>query len=129
MSRQQLPYGAWPSPITAERAARASLRLAEPFAFGDATTWIERRPDEGGRYVVVRSDAGSEPYDLTPPGWSARTRVHEYGGGSYTVAGDLVFFTNDEDQRIYRQARGGDPAPITPAAPTQRGTRYADLDV
>ena len=130
MSRaEQLPYGTWPSPITARRAAQGCIRLAETRALGEATAWLERRPNEDGRYVVVSADAGDDPRDLTPAGFSARTRVHEYGGGSYTVSGDTVFFANDRDQRLYRHREGHDPVPITPEPPVERGLRYADIEV
>jgi dipeptidyl aminopeptidase/acylaminoacyl peptidase len=126
---ERLPYGTWPSPITARRAAQACMRLAETRAFGESTYWIERRPNEDGRYVVVRADAGADPRDVTPPGFSARTRVHEYGGGSYTVFGDTVFFTDDRDQRLYRHREGEEPVAVTPEPPVERGLRYADPDV
>jgi dipeptidyl aminopeptidase/acylaminoacyl peptidase len=105
------------------------VRLSEVRADGDATTWLEMRPEEGGRLVVVRAEPGEPPADVTPSGFSARTRVHEYGGGSYAVLGATVFFTNDEDQRLYRQERGGDPVAITPEALERRGLRYADMDL
>ena len=126
---EPLPYGTWPSPVTARRVAQACMRLAETRAFGDSTTWIERRPDEDGRYVVVRADAGGDPRDVTPSGFSARTRVHEYGGGSYTAFGDTVFFTNDDDQRLYRHRDGEEPVALTPEPAAERGFRYADPDV
>lgn len=121
-------YGEWPSPISARRVARASVHLSNPWAVGDATTWLEMRPEEGGRYVVVRSDAGTLA-DVTPAGFSARSRVHEYGGGSYIVDADTVFFTNDADQRLYRQELGAEPLAITPQPARARGVRYADLDL
>ena len=122
------PYGAWPSPISAERAARAAVRLSEVRAIGESTTWRELRPQEQGRSVVVRAEPGGSPVDVTPPGRSVRTRVHEYGGGSYAVSGPTVYFVNDDDQRIFRQDDGGDPVAITPEPTTPRGLRYADLD-
>ena len=125
---EPIPCGAWPSPITAQRAARASVRLSEARAVGESTTWRELRPEEQGRYVVVLAEPGGSPVDLTPPGWSVRTRVHEYGGGAYAVSGSTVYAVNDDDQRIYRQDRGGDPVAITPEPVTPRGIRYADLD-
>lgn len=124
-----VPYGTWPSPITAERAARASLFLSEVKAVGDATTWCEMRPQEDGRYVIVRSEAGTSPQDVTPADFSARSRVHEYGGGSYTVFDALTFFVNDADQRLYRQDVGGEPIAITSEPPSPRALRYADMDV
>jgi dipeptidyl aminopeptidase/acylaminoacyl peptidase len=124
----RLPYGTWPSPIDAERVARGVVYLAEPHVDGDQLTWLEVRPGEDGRYVVVRADPWSEPVDLTPPGFSARTRVHEYGGGSYTTFGSSVVFANDDDQRLYRQELGAAPRPITPEPAEPRGLRYADLE-
>jgi dipeptidyl aminopeptidase/acylaminoacyl peptidase len=126
---QRIPYGAWPSPITADRAAAGSVGLRETRAIGDATTWLERRPQEQGRSVVVRSGAGAEPVDVTPPGVSVRTRVHEYGGGSYAPADTTTYFVNLEDQRLYRQEAGGAPTAITPEPATPRGLRYADMNV
>jgi dipeptidyl aminopeptidase/acylaminoacyl peptidase len=126
---RRIPYGAWPSPITADRAAAGSVGLSETRATGDATTWLERRPREGGRSVVVRSHAGAEPVDVTPPGVSVRTLVHEYGGGSYAVAGATTYFVNLEDQRLYRQELDASPTAITPEPATHRGLRYADMSV
>ena len=128
-SPERIPYGAWPSPITADRAAEASVVLSETCAVGDATTWLELRPQEQGRSVVVRSEPGGEPFDVTPPGVSVRTRVHEYGGGSYAVSGATVYFVNLEDQRLYRQEIGGEPVAITPEPANPRALRYADMDV
>jgi hypothetical protein len=124
-----LPFGTWPSPITAERVSRDAVSLGEVFLDGDATTWLESRPQEQGRYVIVRADPWADPVDVTPPGLSARTRVHEYGGGSYAVRDGVVYFVNDDDQRLYRQEPGGEPTPITPEPSERRGLRYADLDL
>jgi dipeptidyl aminopeptidase/acylaminoacyl peptidase len=128
-SAASVPYGAWPSPISAERVARASVLLSESLAVGDSTWWIEERPHEDGRYVVMSARPGSEAADVLPAPWSARTRVHEYGGGSYTVDGGVLFFTDDADQRLYRLEIGGDPVAITPEPPAPRAFRYADMDV
>ncbi len=120
------PYGAWRSPITADLVARSEVSLAEPWPDGDATYWLEMRPSEDGRYVVVCGDPHAAAADVTPTGFNARTKVHEYGGGSFWVHEGTVFFANFEDQRLYRQEVGGAPAPITPA-PSPRGSiRYAD---
>jgi dipeptidyl aminopeptidase/acylaminoacyl peptidase len=129
LSSSTVPYGAWPSPITAEQVARGSVLLSESLAVGDATWWIEERPHEGGRYVVMRAGPGVEAMDVTPAPWSARTRVHEYGGGSFTVDEGVLFFTHDEDQRLYRQELDGRPVAISPDPPSPRAFRYADMDV
>ncbi len=123
------PYGSWRSPITAEMVAHAGVHLYEPNVTSEAAHWVELRPAEGGRNVVVRADPFGSPADVTPPGFDARTRVHEYGGGAYTVHEATVFFTNDADQRLYRQEPEGAPIPITPEPPRPRGLRYADMRV
>ena len=87
--------------------------------------WTEGRPDEAGRQVIVRRNAAGKVEDVTPSGFNARTRVHEYGGGHYAVREGTVWFTNFDDQRLYRQENGGKPRPITPAT----DVRHADLVV
>ncbi|OFW75449.1 MAG: peptidase [Actinobacteria bacterium RBG_16_68_12] len=123
--RTVAPYGTWSSPITAEIVARAGTSLAAPW-IEDGTVWfLEGRPAEGGRVVLMRAEVDREPVDVTPSGFNVRTMVHEYGGGAYCVREGTVFFSNFEDQRLYRQEPGGDPVPIT-AAVEERRHRYAD---
>ena len=124
-----LPYGTWPSPIRAARIAEAGVRLTEPRVEGDATYWIESRPAEEGRSVVCRAEPWGSPVDVTPAGFNARDKVHEYGGGSYAVHGGVVYFTNFLDERLYRQEPGAEPVPITPEPPEAGAHRHADMHV
>jgi dipeptidyl aminopeptidase/acylaminoacyl peptidase len=116
------PYGSWKSPITAELVAGAEVGLEQVKLDGDDIYWIERRPEEGGRKVIVRRSADGQVTDVTPPPFNARTRVHEYGGGDYAVSQGTILFSNFSDQRLYIQTPGSDPSPLTPAA----NVRYAD---
>lgn len=120
------PYGSWASPITASAIARASTRLDGVQAAGDALWWLELRPAEGGRVVVVRRSGDGSVTDVLPSGYNARTRVHEYGGGACLIGGETVFFANFSDQRLYRLDVGGDPYPLTPEPDTPGALRYAD---
>ena len=119
-----LPFGAWPSPITAESVAAAAIALSEPRLEDGMAYWLERRPDEGGRSVIVRAGNDDRPDTLTPAGFNVRSRVNEYGGGAYTVSRGVLFFSHDGDGRLYRQAPGEAPQPISPEDPR---ARYADL--
>src|SRR6267143_5229423 len=110
---QTAPYGTWKSPITSDLIVKESIGLGQVKIDGDDVYWIEMRPSEGGRQVIVRSSDGATT-DVTPPGFNARTRVHEYGGGDYVVHQGTVFFSNFADQRIYRQSPGSMPEPLTP---------------
>jgi len=122
--RPRLPYGSWPSPIRIDDLLGDTVRLGEPWIDGDEIYWIEGRPAEAGRSVLVRRAADGTIADLTPAPFDVRTRVHEYGGGAYTVAGGTVVFSNRTDGRLYRLDPGADePQPITP----EGAYRYADL--
>ena len=119
------PYGTWHSPISAGQIASDGVGLGEPRLDGADNYWLEQRPAEGGRSVLVRQGSDGVNRDVTPPGFNVRTRVHEYGGGAYTVAAGTVFFANFTDQRVYRQTRDGSGHPLTPAS----ALRYADFAV
>ncbi len=120
------PYGTWESPITADLIVQSSIRLGGGvLADDDAVYWLEGRPSEGGRTVIVRRAADGATRDVNPAPFNARTRVHEYGGGSFVVHGAEVIFSNFADQRLYRVPPGETPQPLTPEAPL----RYADFIV
>ena len=121
-------YGAWPSPLTAARVTAGALRLDQIQLDGDDVYWLEGRASEGGRNVIVKWSASAPsarpPVDVTPPGFNVRTRVHEYGGAAYTVRSGAIYFSNFSDQRVYRQANGEAPVPLT-----EPGPMWADFRV
>lgn len=119
------PYGAWKSPITAELMVAGTVGLGGLAADQGNIYWLEGRPSEGGRSVIVRLSAEGKTEDVTPSGFNVRTRVHEYGGGAYCVAQDTVYFSNFSDQRLYRQSFNAAPSPLTP----EGKFRYADAVV
>ncbi len=118
------PFGSWTSPIRIDDVVGDVIGFAEPWLDGDEIYWLEARPSEGGRRVLVRCAVDGSVADVTPPPFNVRTRVHEYGGGSYVVAGGVVVFSDFGDDRLYRL----DPDADTPVAITPEGPwRYADL--
>ena len=123
------PYGSWKSPITADLLVQGGNRLMEIVCDGDDLYWIEGRPSEAGRNVIVRRSSDGSISDITPEGFNARNAVHEYGGGSYAVLKGDLYFTNWDDQRIYVQRDGGEPKPLTAEPPIPRGVRYSDLSL
>jgi dipeptidyl aminopeptidase/acylaminoacyl peptidase len=130
---QTSAYGSWSSPISSDLIVASSIGLGEILVDGTDVYWLESRPQEGGRSVVVRRSSDRSLVDITPPAspggegsFNVRTRVHEYGGGAYLVRDGVVYFCNDGDQRLYRQERGAAPTAITPAPARPRGLRYAD---
>ncbi|AFY70598.1 peptidase S9, prolyl oligopeptidase active site region [Thalassoporum mexicanum PCC 7367] len=131
-SAQEAPYGSWKSPITAD------LLVSQTNGFGQMALschkspvnvyWLEARPAEAGRNVLVQWDSANQQIvDITPAPFNVRTRVHEYGGGAYLVADSTIYFVNFSDQRIYKQEIGdriGEPQPLTPE---NSDFRYADM--
>ncbi len=120
------PYGSWTSPVTADLLISQTVRLGEPRIDGDCIYWLESRPQEKGRNVLVRINSEGDRQDVLPHPVSIRTRAHEYGGASYWVHAGMIYFVVDDDQRIYRldtHSEGALPEAVTPEGPY----RYADF--
>ncbi len=122
-----IPYGQWPSPITAELLTAQGVRISEPQAVGNCVYWLETRPQEKGRNALVcESVYGSagERKDLLPVPHSIRTRAQEYGGAPYLATSHAIFYVLDSDQRIYHY----DIVSATTRTLTSEGAyRYADF--
>jgi dipeptidyl aminopeptidase/acylaminoacyl peptidase len=126
MTKTTASYGAWRSPITPDLLAAAGVSLGALHTDGHNVYWIEGRPLEKGRNVLVKRTPDGQTTEVAPAGFNTRTMVHEYGGGAYIAHGDAVYFSNFADQRLYRRLPGGPPQPITPEPPRPRSLRYAD---
>jgi hypothetical protein len=123
------PYGSWKSPITSDLIVTQSIGLSEVRFDGEDVYWLEARPQEQGRNVVVRAGAaGAGAVDVVTPPFNVRTRVHEYGGGAWTVANGVLYFSNFADGRLCRLGPGeSEPTPLTPPPPARdRQWRFAD---
>ncbi len=131
------PFGSWPSPISARLVGAGGVGLSGPAVRrapddGEQTEiwWAELRPEESGRSVLVRAVSGPEAtgigQDMLVAPFSARTRVHEYGGGAWFLGQADVYFSNWDDQRLYRLTSGGLPEAITPVPSERHGLRFAD---
>ena len=121
--QQTTPFGSWRSPVTADAIVAGVIGLSQIQLDGDDIYWVEQRPAEGGRHVIVRRRPDGSITDITPPEYNARSRVHEYGGGAYLVHEGTAWFSNFKDQRVYRQDPGRPPVAITPA----QDIRHADF--
>ena len=119
------PYGSWKSPITSDLIVSAVVGLGQVALDGDEVYWVEQRPTEGGRNVVVQRSPDGRIRDRTPAPFNARTRVHEYGGGACVVHRGSLYFSNFADQRVYRQRADAAPEPVTP----DENLRYADGEI
>ena len=120
------PYGTWKSPVSLEVVAHGTVNLMRIALDGPDTYWAEVRPTENGRTVIVKRTPDGEIRDVIPPEYSAVSMVNEYGARSFTVADGVVYFSNDGDQRVYRQNPGELPVPITPEGDFRYGSKVVD---
>jgi dipeptidyl aminopeptidase/acylaminoacyl peptidase len=118
------PFGTWRSPIAAADLARSAISLNYVQVGSGVPYWVESRPTESGRYVIVTLGADGRIVERTPAGFNARTRVHEYGGRPYALGRGEIYFTNFADQRLYVQRANTSPVALTP-----EGYRYADFEL
>jgi dipeptidyl aminopeptidase/acylaminoacyl peptidase len=125
MPKLRTPFGHWPSPITPAMAAAGSRRFGGLKAEAGAVYWSESRPEEGGRQTILQGRADGSVRELLAAPFSARSRVHEYGGGEFCVAGETIYFTNDSDQQIYAVRPGEAPSRLTNAP----NLRFADYSL
>ena len=123
--RQTLPYGSWPSPISVDLAVGSARGLSEPVPDGDDVYLLESRPEEAGRVVLLRRTPDGAVTDMAP-GLNVRTRVHEYGGGAYTVRGGCLVFSEFVDNRLMLK-RTPDATPVALVA--EPALRFADLEL
>ncbi|WP_052398217.1 S9 family peptidase [Streptomyces sp. NRRL F-5123] len=127
-----LPYGNWPSTITATAVSAALPQLSSLQWDGGEIHWLEGRPDSG-RTVAVRHTLDGGTVDLTADSTDVRSRVHEYGGGAMLVRERVLSYVEASDQRIYRQDISGGvmgtAVPVTPRTRPGTDHRYADMRV
>ena len=117
--------GEWISPLTASDISKAGVSTSWPSIVGGDVWWLETRPEERGRKVVVSQKLG----DLLPEPFSASHSVHEYGGRSYlgisSGSNYKLYFSNKSDQRIYLIDSASAPVALTPD--TSGSHRYAEM--
>jgi dipeptidyl aminopeptidase/acylaminoacyl peptidase len=117
------PFGSWASPFRIDRLTDRVVFLSEARGIDGVRWWLEGRPDEGGRQVLIRRELDGSHTRMTPEGFNARSRVHEYGGGATLISGDLVVVSDFVTGRLHRVVRPQELVPLTP----ERGWRYADM--
>lgn len=126
---QLAPFGSWKSPITADAIVADSIGLSSIVLDGTDIYWLESRPQEAGRSVIVRQTVDGQMSDITPPAYNVRNRVHEYGGAAYTVADGRVYFSNISDNCLYMQDLRSEQPDAVQQLTHEQTKRYADLTI
>ncbi len=87
--------------MSAAQAVAAASDYADLVCDEQRLLWIEFHPEDGRSLIHEWTEAGQRC--LTPLGYSARSRVYEYGGGALCLASGFLCFVNEDDQQIYVQ--------------------------
>ena len=119
-------YGSWDSEISPQKIVEGGLIFSEIRTNDSNIYFLEGRPSESGRYVIVKQNSDGTTEDIFTQNYNSRNAVHEYGGGSYAVGKQNLYFSNWEDQKIY-SVNGKNISPITEEPDNPRALRYADL--
>lgn len=122
---KQSPYGTWKSPISSNDLIQDSTRYSFLHATDSKIICGEGRPKEKGRTVLQQISFDNAPKDILPKEFNVRSKVHEYGGKSFTLHNEFIYFVNLDDQDIYRL----DPDQTTHRITTQSEYRFGDLTV
>ena len=130
---QTAAFGSWKSPITSDLIVSKTIGVGSIIVDGNNIYWLEKRPQEKGRSIIVgyiggKSKAAISPRNIkniTPAPLSVRSKIHEYGGGAYTVVANTIYFSNYADDRIYQQVLNRSPQPLT----NKLQQRYGDMIV
>jgi len=133
MTRIKKQYGSWPSTLSADMLAMGGHRLGHLVVDAGYVYWLESKPEQAGRVVINRcliTDGNNvaKPEVITGDNFSVRTRAHEYGGADFSVRGDTLLFSNDDDQRLYLQKGVDKPIAVTPEPEFKHALRYADME-
>ncbi len=110
--KSKAPCGSWKSPITSNLITSSQIKLSDLSISDDGIFWNELRPQENGRSLIVKWYKNKKT-DFLPSGFSARSRVHEYGGGAFLIHKEVAFFSNEKDQHFYAAYPNGQTIDLT----------------
>lgn len=101
-TRCDRPFGCWTSDLVLPQELERGGSPSYPFVVDARLYWLQQPPHSTRIGVVGQTATGHEW--VTPPAFNIRSRVHEYGGKCFCVAGDGVVFNNYADNTLYRQS-------------------------
>ena len=101
----ETPVSSSAAEFSAAQAVAAGTDFAELKVSAAGLFWNEFRPADGACRIWHWQH--QQARCLTPDGFSVRSRVYEYGGGSFCLGGDGLLFVNEKDQQVYTQALDG----------------------
>ena len=132
-SKVVAPYGSWASPVSATSFATRSVVLNQLSTDGTNVYWVEGKPLQGGRNVLLRRDAIGRIGEILPllEGehlFNVGTDVHGYGGKAYAVDNGVLVLSNANDQRVYLYDTNASFHQLKPLTQLDK-CRYGDFEI
>ena len=133
IARRIADFGTWDSALSAALIFEKRQTYSQPVPWENGVLFLLTMPTEQNALALMHCDRTGEVSRVSPPGFSLRTRVHEYGGLPFGFSWHEVYYCNFKDQEIYRQRFNPDtqhfdaPVQVTHSEPNQ--VRYCDLVV
>ncbi|CAI3939949.1 Dipeptidyl aminopeptidase/acylaminoacyl peptidase (DAP2) (PDB:2JBW) [Commensalibacter communis] len=94
--------GSWVSSFTPQIVNGKNVIFSELTTDHDDIYWLERRPEEQGRTVLVKQNPTTTNIrDMTPHPFSVGAHVHEYGGGAYHVHHQQIVFSDQKTGSVW----------------------------
>lgn len=125
---QMASCGSWKSPITSDLIVDQTVGIGSLAVNQGSIYWLEKRPQEQGRNLLIGYSNPEEVKIFTPAPLSVRSKIHEYGGGAFVVDENTIYFSNYQDGKIYQQVIGTQPYPLTDKLEQRYGDLIADRD-
>ncbi|MEO0368055.1 MAG: prolyl oligopeptidase family serine peptidase [Pseudomonadota bacterium] len=106
-NKQQKDHLEWRSEVSLEQVFKPSKQCSHPQLFDDQLLYLGSATDEHSnkiRSVVFSAKLSApdeHPRSLIPAPFECGSRIHEYGGKSFWLFEQSLFFINKSDQGIY----------------------------
>lgn len=112
--------------LSAVDAAAASVAVDEVRVSGSSVYWLQTVPQEDGRVAIMRLASDGIAQEITGPSTSVGSDLHGYGGGTFAVSGDHVWYVDAASGDIMRASPSGI---YVAARRRQHDEHYGDLAV
>lgn len=125
-------YGKWDSPISVDLLTGSSITIGAFQAHGKNDLYfLEGRPFENGRSVLVKMDGEGNVCDAVDKSANVRSKVHEYGGGEFIVDSTGLnrglIYSEFTDSRLYHVKDLSRPLTVEPTTPADTPLRFANF--
>lgn len=95
----------WESQIEIDAVASSQISFGHLAVEEETVFWSESRPLEKGRVALMKKEKNLPAIELFPS-MSVQSKVHEYGGGAFSIKKDHLIFFDQTTSSLYLQKEG-----------------------